>query len=835
MIAKSVLGGGVCLRCRLRLLGPHNLVPSIKQQRLRCFASESTAPSSFSDYHPAPARQNRIHHDQKGYENIQTRQGIGIKEYVPGSRARKRHLSRNRILTEVAENLGSDMLGKPASVIVMRDGGLYRNKDRSLENLEDDTTNHQKTSIEALLDSQQKPPVAHEVRENVDSLRPKTETALSEREFRKLQALLTDGFLSYQLSDYLEHHRHHRPPHEPLQGKEDDQAPMYDWIKEITPWVPLGTHLSIAEGIDPSLHGYVPVSATVKERLAVRIMRECWSLSIAELNAGLGETRVSIRSYKFKLLMRGTQRWMTIMGNIWLEPGEKIEAFRKQNTLRLVTTKTKAASLIKDLDKTLKHITTKHIRTSLVAPNPINEAVLEEVGRITNTHVRSCQTSERLYVTWIELSKPDSDKHLATENLRDVVFRLLLTAFSPQPATTATFYAAGLDDGVTGRLILDTTSRQKLKWKDRMGHWARYILPLEAECVTSAVENPLRRLELPVEPQTMLPELKKNRESSTDTRHSTHSVKWAANTGISTIAHFGYLLHAKGLSSTHPLPDLLAANPSRVFAPVTPHPVHLAKFETNSSDPHHTFPQTKTTIVVRLWPSPTLESSPSIEGFVGENKKSRRRGASPGQVCHAQAPVIELRLVASGGEIKGVESLRAVKQTHITDVMLPTSAVDVRFTQTQYAALEGELATWQPLADFLGSAHLDLANGKLDLPSRQNFPIPRRLFSSSSTAPFGTDPDADQDEMVSYSFVGLELNRSVSILFEGFRLSYTSVNGGADAGQRAQVSLEPASETESSKVKVDVGNFHNSFLAACHRLAETNWIWSGYLAEGQSL
>lgn len=84
------------------------------------------------------------------------------------------------------------------------------------------------------------------------------------------------------------------------------------------------------------------------------------------------------------------------MGQVWLDPGEKIEAFRDKKMLRFVTTKPKAAILVKALHDTIKQITYKTFGVYKVADEPIDDAALEEVGRITNTLVRKNNTSRRV-------------------------------------------------------------------------------------------------------------------------------------------------------------------------------------------------------------------------------------------------------------------------------------------------------------------------------------------------------------------------------------------------------------------------------------------------------
>ncbi|KAI0838105.1 mitochondrial inner-membrane-bound regulator-domain-containing protein [Hypoxylon sp. FL0890] len=820
MIAPSVSSSAICLRCQLRLirqssqpLQAPSCIFALQHPSLRRFASDSPA-RAFGQDHVAE-EQDHTPDSEKRVQYGNTDKNYPVKRMdVP-----KRRLSRNRILTEDTRNLESDMLGKPASVIVMKDEGLYKKRVRRLAAESRDEPNSEQIDIEALLDSQREPPNPQEVRENIDGLRPKTETALSERKFRKLQALLTDGFLSAQLQDYLEHHKQDDLPSgsnwkNPRSSNEKDLASRYEWIREISPWMPLACQSGVADGIDPSLRGYVTDSTTIKQKLAIRIMRECWGLSIAELDAGLGETRVKIGNHEFVLLMRGTQRWMTVMGKIWLEPGEKIEAFRNQKTLRLVTTKPKAAILIEDLDQTLKQIKTESFPMSLVTSKPIDEAVLEEVGRITNTHTMGTD-SRQLRVTWIELKKRALQGLIGLENLCDIVFRLLLTAYKPQPATTTTLYATDQDGWPTGRFVTDAIDKKKLGWKDRMGQWARYSLPLTLGGADSVAENPLERLKLPVERQTVSSKLDENNEHVPETQLPLRSVKWAEDLKVSTKATFGYILHANEPSALPPpLPDLLTANHPRVFASITPHPLHLAELKASDDKATNSVISTNTTIVIRFWPSPPRKI-----------------------VRNDTPPLLELRLATSGGKVEGVESLRAIKQIHITDVMLPGSLVDLRYTQAQYAELKGapaRLATWQPLANFLEPARLDLEHGKLEVPPRQRFPIPRRLFNytGDSDRDITANPDLlmNKIDMIDYTFTSLEIHRSVSMPYEGFNITYTSIDGQRGGSYRAEVSLEPGIGSGVSADKEDTDKLHSDFLVTCQKFARTDSLWSGYLA-----
>lgn len=87
---------------------------------------------------------------------------------------------------------------------------------------------------------------------------------------------------------------------------------------------------------------------------------------------------------------------MNQLGVTWLDPGEKIEAFQDQKLLRLITTKPKAEVVLKDIHETLMRVTTQTVPLTVISSKFIDDAMLEEVGRITNTHVRKSHNQKRV-------------------------------------------------------------------------------------------------------------------------------------------------------------------------------------------------------------------------------------------------------------------------------------------------------------------------------------------------------------------------------------------------------------------------------------------------------
>lgn len=396
-----------------------------------------------------------------------------------------------------------------------------------------------------------------------------------------------------------------------------------------------------------------------------------------------------------------------------------------------------------------------------------------------------------------------------------------------------------------GRLVIDAAGKDKLAWKDKLSRWARFVYPLalgEQDLVNPTL--PIEEFELPFNTTKRTETLNESHTFLPKTKPPSLPVMWSNALHTSTVACFGQILHPYQSADPISLPDMLASPDRRVFSPTTPHPLHLSSFETNDSDSGPRLVATKSTIVLRFWPSPTSKP-PTKGGYVPPYPGVHTR---PGDM--PPAPVLELRLAATNREVKGVESLRAISRTHHTDVMLPSSLVDVRFTQTQYETLRprdsdgGNLAEWEPLAHFLENARLDVENGKLEMPPNQHFPVPLRLFAKEPETTEESTDSADQelDQLrtsvkdenklvnVNYEFVGLEFHRSATLPYDGHQLTYTSIEGGQGGGRRAEVTLEPIEFLESTTPTTEVSDartLQENFLECCSKFAANRSLWSG--------
>lgn len=61
---------------------------------------------------------------------------------------------------------------------------------------------------------------------------------------------------------------------------------------------------------------------------------------------------------------------------------------RSKNLIRIVAPKAAAETILHEINRTLQNVRTKSFSADLLSIRPLDDALLSEVGRITNSHVR---------------------------------------------------------------------------------------------------------------------------------------------------------------------------------------------------------------------------------------------------------------------------------------------------------------------------------------------------------------------------------------------------------------------------------------------------------------
>ncbi|KAG8166309.1 hypothetical protein KVR01_001998 [Diaporthe batatas] len=757
----------------------------------------------------------------------------------PSTSGRKKHHRRgDMLLVEDASKLGIESLGKAAEVIVLRDGRQWERKTRPVAASSEGTTD-EGLKIEDWLEEQGVLSL-DDVVKNIHGLKPERRI-VSAREYKSLFNTLFDGFTIAQLENYVVWHRE-QPILETIKDEvfgetktasEEPAMPAdvppehrhYAWMAEEAHWTP---HVDGAvEDAQYPLAGYIMKSMPPKQRLVVQLMRECWDISIQELLNGNGRVDIRVRDLEFKLLTLGSQSWLRNLSRRFLKEGQQIEVRRSSNLIRITAPKTVAETCVNRLGDTLQKSKTRTLELDRIPVGHLDASTLEELGGITNSIVHFGPGRKTIQVTWIDVW--DAETQSTFENPGDQVFRLLLTA-SP-PARTWSDLAVYPDVEGNGRLIQDHSNKEKFPWTARRSEWARLCLPLTSKQQRAANAWPptteiLRFKVQPTEEDLAVPYstyqrkvdkldetvsplgLPKSEEekSKGQTPVQEPETTRATPSGwrpfkITTKAAFGHVLHLGGPklaeSITRPHVTNTLAKWPRIFAPLMPHVAEMALPAWSPYDEGVTKARALT-VLMRFAPySEDAESAIYTE----------------------RAPPLELRLTADDLEIKGVHSLRAINRTSISDILLPAEHVDVRTTQQEYAELSPNIIDsiegMEPLREFLNKSRFDLRKGKLNTPPRlHNLGLPRWLLAPpldiATTEPSSRadvkrkraaaaaqppqnlphTPEGNQIRNASYVFAGLEFRYAVETTYDGWKLVYTSIEGGASGGRRAELSLE---------------------------------------------
>ncbi|KAK1825773.1 mitochondrial inner-membrane-bound regulator-domain-containing protein [Podospora conica] len=665
-------------------------------------------------------------------------------------------------------DLPIDILGKPGAAIVMRSKGQLRKFIPEEEEVAEDpeaSTDITEAMEEALgADDDDYLLNIHELRQ--------TDRTLTEIEFNALKDTLVKGFTKVQLEEYLADSESF--PRDPVQ--EVPQLPDPEWVVSRRPWVPDATAGTKDRG--DIMRGYMSKSMTPKQRLVIELLRKRWNVSCDSVSGNMGRLDVALRDVEFSLLLLGSKRWLRDITRNYLETGCQIEIIVSTNTVSIRAPRTRSEVILQAINNVLSKSKTRALDADLISPDPIDPGLLEDVGRITNSVVRS--SGRQILVTWVNL--PIAAQGL--EDLADVVFRYLFSAFhDPLRASSAMRilppqYAKG------GRLVTNYACHSQLPWHERRKQWARWVVASPAQGDMEAKKPNKRHLSIPA---SFLPH-------KIDVWPSDHGVKepikmpvpfsgdkiptppprpWSSHLITDTQAVFGQVLHAPpppppSPSSPPTAPQKLDTSLPRSFVPTLP-PLTALDFASNI----HEEGLWHSTLVLQFLPAP---SSPD-------------------------APPLELRIEADHTELKRIVSLRAVASSFAGDALFPAAPVDVRLRQDRYFELPGDgIDVHAPaVAKFLQAADLRPWAGKLATPPMlEGLMLPRRLFgldpsSSSSPAEESDGANSGPDLVpVTYRFAAIEIQRVVTANHEGFRLGYRSTEAGQRGGKRSELVLRAA-------------------------------------------
>ncbi|OIW30498.1 hypothetical protein CONLIGDRAFT_574312 [Coniochaeta ligniaria NRRL 30616] len=645
------------------------------------------------------------------------------------------YTAKGQRLKPTNRSLPIDILGKPGHALVLRDAGPRRKKE--LEQMAPDKPSDSASPMslaKIYASTQVDVPSSAEVLQNIHELQP-AEPVLSRRKFEALKKTLYKGFTKTQLAAYI-----HRSS---VMAKNKDKiTQVRPWVLEKWPWTPeVDTYWGTADAL---LQGYVSKTTPPKERLATALMRQCWGLGIQELQSQQGYLDVKVQDLQFDLLMLGNRRWLESISKSLFEPGTQIELIRSEKVVRIVAPKVTAELILQEINALLDQAHTRLLDATQIGPRRLDQSVLDEVGKITNTVVRYDKSGKNIQVSWI--TSPENQRE-GLEDLADVTYRLLYSAYSHKQLGDATTEVQPEQYEVGGWYLPDYHSKGKLAWKDRLAEWARWTVAIPRRGVMPTVPIKILSDDLPC------------RNLDTTPSRSFAPDGWSSEPQVTTKAVFGHVLHRE------PEPNLkdslrgeiskanLDRHLDRTLSPIIPPLKSLAALTANSEAT-----ATQTSILLHFLPTLANSSLPSLELTLLTDPDTNT--VTP-------------------------HSLRATSRVATHDILLPSHAVDIRLTNTTSHLLPGSSvpSACPELMTFLSSSDLRPQEGILSTPPRPPpFRLPSRILSSP--------PTSDSSTEASYIFTGLELHRHVSTSVEGWKLSYTSIEAGQGGGRRAELALE---------------------------------------------
>jgi len=180
-------------------------------------------------------------------------------------------------------------------------------------------------------------------------------------------------------------------------------------------------------------------------------------------------------------------------------------------------------------------------------------------------------------------------------------------------------------------------------------------------------------------------------------------------------------------------------------------------------------------------------------------------------------PILEMHFHKTRKGELALARLLAFTEGSSNDIMIPDRTLDLSFRQnTAFAYIPENLEFYPQITNFLKNTELDLTKGKILTPPEVVVSIPGFMCKDVG----GSFPNKTTQD-VSYLFAGLEFRNHISLNFDGWRLRYTSINGGKAAGQRAEVSLHPVRKAGEESEKGDQAEkLVNDFVTSAFGLVE---------------
>ncbi|KAG9242141.1 mitochondrial inner-membrane-bound regulator-domain-containing protein [Calycina marina] len=724
--------------------------------------------------------------------------------------------------------LDIDALGNPTEVIILKDSGVTFKRHAPVISTEEQQSEN--VDILAKLDKERGIVGAKQVNENINSFHPiEGKEPRNWQEFNEVVQQIQSSFTQAQLASYIQKFIAKNPRNvvEPIASKSKK-------IKYISPFLPKPSSSDDIAGYDLA-EGYSPKSYTAKQKLAVRLMRECWGLELPDLEDGIGELDVFLRSSSdFDLLIAdkfGSKCVQSVLKEISsrysASGGKSIQTSRKHTMIRLVARRDTCEKIVEEIEYALSNIQRREInlRDLRTECSPLEFAnwadkhygapFMEQLAALTQTDIH-ITNKKKVIIAGIE--EDSTNASLRT----DAVVRLLLTSndFSGRTISRLGFRHKDQGEGA----LHQYPASDNFTWRDKVFKWARWSSPVAREIKRSDEVN-VQSQDVSEAPKVSMaekyPEYPSSLPTATSEPWDPKKLNWSKTLDITSSAMFGNVL----------------------FSHLSPEKVKDTCWLRENAFNDQTFnsPSTFTTKVPNMsgiltaniasltcsTPLQTIKMRFRPNPFQPLHKSDN--AVNIGHKSYACPPVEMLFSVRRQDGILTLQSIKAVLETENSDLLLPDMNVDLRFQQRTTSNLHiphlGMPGALPPgIEDFLNASNLSVGErgrGRLATPAKLMIPLQAHLCNDLDHKALTSKTRGNQMFDVSYLFAGLEImNTMLMETDNGWQLKYTSIEGGRAGGRRAELELLAAKRvTASSQITLEKGANEKLFIKEAFRIA----------------
>jgi hypothetical protein len=304
--------------------------------------------------------------------------------------------------------------------------------------------------------------------------------------------------------------------------------------------------------------------------------------------------------------------------------------------------------------------------------------------------------------------------------------------------------------------------------------------------------HPTVILSAPAEPREKLkPETTKKPKRVEKGGESAH---WSSDLFTETSVLFGSILHSPLQPMDNPVPASVLASDSVVHAFSTHVPnisrllskAHTKRdFKREDEIVEHVLHR----LVVHFQPNPF---------YVPPTAKGELMKGPIGSAALSAFPPIEMIFDIADDKARSVKLkyIQAIVNESKKDVMLPGSAVDLRFQQRTTSRLRRRYI--DQVEDFLKQSNLNLAgNAPLETPPSITLPISSNICREPGLKLLDSKDSKSSKEAgndirdVEYLYTGLEIRRTRAFTYDEWLLLYTSREAGRAGGSRGELRLRP--------------------------------------------